>query len=39
MKSQRADLMDKINRELDYTDEIAGELKKAVEDFKAKHTW
>ncbi len=39
MKSQRADLMDKINRELDYTDEIAGDLKKAVEDFKATHTW
>ncbi len=39
MKSQRADLMDKINRELDYTDEIAAELKKAVEEFKARHTW
>ncbi len=39
MKSSRADLMDKINGELEYTDEIAAALKAAVEDFKANHTW
>ena len=39
MKSSRADLMDRINRELEYTDEIAAALKAAVEDFKANHTW
>ncbi|MFQ5994648.1 MAG: F0F1 ATP synthase subunit alpha [Acidiferrobacterales bacterium] len=39
MKSSQADLMDKINHELDYTDEIAASLKAAVEDFKANHTW
>ncbi|MDH3672217.1 MAG: F0F1 ATP synthase subunit alpha [Gammaproteobacteria bacterium] len=39
MKSSRADLMEKINREADYTDDIAAELKAALEDFKANHTW
>ncbi len=39
MKSSHADLMDKINRELEYTDEIAAALKVAVEDFKTNHSW
>ncbi|MFQ5936817.1 MAG: F0F1 ATP synthase subunit alpha, partial [Acidiferrobacterales bacterium] len=39
MKSSHAELMEKINRELDYTDEIESALKAAVENFKASHTW
>ena len=39
MRSSHAELLDKINRELDYSDDIAAALKAAVEDFKANHTW
>ncbi len=39
MRSSHADLMDRINREADYTDEISAGLKAAVQDFKANHTW
>ncbi len=39
MKSQQSDLMDKINASGDYNDEIENALRKAVEDFKANHTW
>jgi F-type H+-transporting ATPase subunit alpha len=39
LKSTHADLLDKMNRELEYTDEIAAALKAAIEDFKANHTW
>jgi F-type H+-transporting ATPase subunit alpha len=39
MKSSHAELLDRINRELDYSDDIAAALKAAVEDFKANHTW
>ncbi len=39
MRSSHADLMDTINREADYTDEISAGLKAAVQDFKANHTW
>jgi len=39
MKSQQVDLLDKINAEGDYNDEIAAELKSALEDFKANHGW
>ncbi|GMQ91330.1 MAG: F0F1 ATP synthase subunit alpha [Gammaproteobacteria bacterium] len=39
MKSSQDALMDKINTELDYSDEIAGSLKSALDDFKANHSW
>ena len=39
MKSSHAELLDKINRERDYSDDIAAALKSAVTDFKANHTW
>jgi F-type H+-transporting ATPase subunit alpha len=39
MRSSHAELLDKINHELDYSDDIAAALKAAVEDFKANHTW
>lgn len=39
MRSSHAELLDKINRELDYSDDIAAALKAAAEDFKANHTW
>jgi F-type H+-transporting ATPase subunit alpha len=35
VKSKYPDLLDKINASGDYNDEIAGELKQAIEDFKA----
>ncbi|SCZ64400.1 F0F1 ATP synthase subunit alpha [Thiohalomonas denitrificans] len=39
MKSEQSDLMEKINVSGDYNDEIENALRKAVEDFKANHTW
>ncbi|MEE8265737.1 MAG: F0F1 ATP synthase subunit alpha [Acidiferrobacterales bacterium] len=39
MRANQAELMEKINRESDYTDEVAAALKSAVEDFKANHSW
>ncbi len=39
MKSSHADLMDKMNQEAEYSDEVAAGLKAALEDFKAGHTW
>jgi F-type H+-transporting ATPase subunit alpha len=39
MRSSHAELLDKINHELDYSDDIAAALKAAVTDFKANHTW
>ena len=39
MKSSQGALMDKINTELDYSDEVAGSLKSALDDFKANHSW
>jgi len=39
MKSSQGALMDKINTELDYSDEIASSLKSALDDFKANHSW
>ena len=39
MKSKQASLMQKINTELEYSDEVAAGLKAALDDFKAKQTW
>jgi F-type H+-transporting ATPase subunit alpha len=39
MQSKQASLMEKINAELEYSDEIAAGLKAALDDFKANHTW
>jgi len=39
MKSNQTALMDKINAQPDYSDDIANGLRKALEDFKAHHTW
>ena len=39
MKSSQGDLMDKINKETDYTDEVVAGLKSALDDFKANHSW
>jgi F-type H+-transporting ATPase subunit alpha len=39
MKSNKQSLLDKINSTGDYNDDIAAELKSALEDFKANHTW
>ncbi|MGW8247568.1 MAG: F0F1 ATP synthase subunit alpha [Acidiferrobacterales bacterium] len=39
MQSKQASLMEKINTELEYTDEIADGLKAALDDFKANQTW
>ncbi len=39
MKSEHAALIEKINQKPEYTDEVAGQLRKALEDFKAHHTW
>jgi len=39
MKSKQASLMQKINTELEYSDEIAAGLKSALDDFKANQTW
>ena len=39
MKSSQGALMDKMNSEATYSDEIAASLKAALEDFKANHAW
>ena len=39
MNSKQASLMEKINTELDYSDDIAAGLKAALDDFKANQTW
>ena len=39
MKSRQAGLMEKINAETDYSDDIASGLKTALEDFKTNHSW
>ena len=39
MKSEHAELMDRINATGDYNDEIQQALKKAVETFKNTHSW
>jgi F-type H+-transporting ATPase subunit alpha len=39
MKSEQAELMNKINSSGDFNDEIAGDLRKALDEFKSKHTW
>jgi F-type H+-transporting ATPase subunit alpha len=39
MNSKQASLMQKINTELDYSDDIAAGLKAALDDFKANQTW
>ena len=39
MKSSHADLMDKINTETDYNDEVANALHDAIKGFKANNTW
>jgi F-type H+-transporting ATPase subunit alpha len=39
MKSHHSDLLRKVNQAPEYNDDIAGSFKKAVEDFKANHTW
>ncbi|WP_303902406.1 F0F1 ATP synthase subunit alpha [Thiohalomonas denitrificans] len=39
MRSEQSDLIEKINVSGDYNDDIENALRKAVEDFKANHTW
>ena len=39
MKSKHSALLDKINKELEYTDEVAAALKSALDDFKANQNW
>ncbi len=39
MKSSKSDLIDKINTETDYNDEVADALHAAIKDFKANNTW
>ncbi len=39
MNANQVPLMDKINENGDYNDDIAGELQAAIDDFKANHTW
>jgi len=39
MKSEHADLLDKINQSGDYNDEIKSGLKSGLEQFKATQTW
>ncbi len=39
MKSSQSDLMEKIETEKEYTDDIERELKTALDDFKANHSW
>ncbi|MGM0552366.1 MAG: F0F1 ATP synthase subunit alpha [Pseudomonadota bacterium] len=38
-RSSQKDLLDEINRTGDYNDSIQAQLKKALEEFKAKHSW
>ena len=39
IRSNNADLLDKINESGDFNDEIAGEMKAAIEKFKASGTY
>ncbi|RMD80538.1 MAG: F0F1 ATP synthase subunit alpha [Gammaproteobacteria bacterium] len=39
MKSEHKELMDRINATGDYNDEIAAELRQAIETFKKTHVW
>ena len=39
LRSSQKELLDKINASGDYNDEIAGAMRKAMDDFKANHTW
>jgi F-type H+-transporting ATPase subunit alpha len=39
MKQSHAGLMERINNQPEYSDDIATALRKAVTDFKAHHTW
>jgi len=39
MKSAKSDLIEQINRETDYNDEVADALHAAIKDFKANNTW
>jgi F-type H+/Na+-transporting ATPase subunit alpha len=39
MKAEHGALLDKINQSGDYNDDIAGQMKAAIEKFKASHTW
>ncbi len=39
MRNNYADLLKKINESGDYNDDIANTFKKALQDFKANHTW
>jgi len=39
MKSHHGALMDQINQKPEYSDEVAAQMKKAITEFKATHTW
>ena len=39
MKSQHGDLMDEMNRDQAYSDDVAGKLHDALKDFKANGSW
>ena len=39
VKSNNADLLEKINASGDYDDDIAAQLKSAIETFKSSSTW
>lgn len=39
MKSEKSDLLDKIDESGDYNDDIEAALREALEQFKANHTW
>ena len=39
MGSNQTKLMDNINENGDYNDDIASKLQAAIDDFKANHTW
>ncbi len=39
LRSSQSELLDKINASGDYNDEIAGAMRKAMDDFKANNTW
>ncbi len=39
LRSEQMDLLNQINSTGDYNDEIAAEMKKAIEDFKAHNVW
>jgi len=39
VRAEKADFLDSINESGDYSDEIASEMKSALEDFKSKGAW